>query len=108
MSNLQSRPEGLPDAETIVKVELKEPRKYQVLLHNDDYTTMEFVVSVLMEIFRKTADQATSIMLAVHQNGEGIAGVYYRQIAETKIEEVRVRASQAGFPLRCTLREVAP
>jgi len=95
-----------PDADIFVATALKEPRNYQVLLHNDDYTTMEFVVSILMEVFLKTAEQATAIMLAVHKRGVGIAGVYPLEIAETKVAAVREKAKEAGFPLRCTLQEV--
>lgn len=103
----QFEPNGLPDADVLAEVELNEPNMFQVLLHNDDYTTMEFVVGVLMDVFHKTADQATNIMMAVHRRGVGIAGVYCREIAETKVEDVRVRAREANFPLRCTLQEVA-
>ncbi len=95
-----------PETDVVDETDLREPRKYQVLLHNDDYTTMEFVVGILMDIFRKTEDQATAIMLAVHKQGVGIAGVYLREIAETKVQIVRKRAQEAGFPLRCTLQEV--
>ncbi|MBO4311662.1 MAG: ATP-dependent Clp protease adapter ClpS [Desulfovibrionaceae bacterium] len=94
-----------PDAGILEETRLKEPRRYQVLLHNDDYTTMEFVVTVLMEVFHKDEEQATAIMLSVHKKGIGVAGVYPREVAETKIAQVRERAARAGFPLRCSLRE---
>lgn len=97
-------PGGQP--EVITEERLKMPSMYQVLLHNDDYTTMEFVVSILMGVFRKTADQATGIMLAVHKRGMGIAGVYPLEIAETKVKQTHALAHDAGFPLRCTLQEV--
>lgn len=99
-------PDGQSELELLEEVALEEPRMYQVLLHNDDYTTMEFVIQILMEVFRKSADQATNIMLAVHKRGVGIAGVYLLEIAETKVEIVRQRAQEAGYPLRCTLQEV--
>ncbi len=94
-----------PNADVLEQTRVKEPRRYQVLLHNDDYTTMEFVVAVLMEIFHKDEEQATAIMLSVHKKGIGVAGVYPREIAETKIAQVRERAAKYGFPLRCSLRE---
>ncbi len=97
-------PAGQPDTITDVKVE--EPKMYQVLLHNDDYTTMEFVVNILMTVFHRTADQATNIMLAVHKRGKGIAGVYPHEIAETKADKTHFLAREAGYPLRCTLEEV--
>lgn len=81
------------------------PKSYRVLLHNDDYTTMEFVVIILMEVFRKSGDEATAIMLAVHQSGVGQCGIYPLEIAETKVAEVHRRAREAHFPLRCTLEE---
>jgi ATP-dependent Clp protease adaptor protein ClpS len=79
------------------------PRRFKVLLHNDDYTTMEFVVLVLQAIFRKHHDEAVGIMLNVHRGGVGIAGVYPAQIAETKIQAVRGMARQEGYPLLCTM-----
>ncbi|MCK9240077.1 ATP-dependent Clp protease adapter ClpS [Desulfocurvus sp.] len=86
--------------------EVREPRKYKVLLHNDDYTTMEFVVQVLCEVFRKTAAEATEIMLRVHHDGIGVCGVYTVEVAETKVAVVRQRAAREGFPLKCTMEEV--
>ena len=83
--------------------EAEPPRRFKVLLHNDDYTTMDFVVFVLQTVFRKRHDDAMGIMLNVHRGGVGIAGVYPAQIAETKIETVRSMARQEGFPLLCTM-----
>lgn len=99
------------DASTILeesvneKEDVKEPRLYKVLLHNDNITTMQFVVQVLCEIFNKPPLQATRIMLRVHHNGVGLCGVYPREIAETRVSRVRKAASQAGFPLKCTMEE---
>lgn len=88
-----------------VDIEIREPRRYRVLLHNDDYTTMEFVVDILVGIFRKTPEEATAIMLAVHREGLGSCGVYTEEVAETKVAQVHDRARKAGFPLRCSMEE---
>lgn len=85
--------------------ETKEPRMYRVLLHNDDYTTMEFVVEVLMYVFNKSPETATKIMLDVHQKGMGVCGVYTHEIAETKVDTVHNLARESGFPLRCSMEE---
>jgi ATP-dependent Clp protease adaptor protein ClpS len=90
---------------TGLKEEVREPRKYKVLLHNDDYTTMEFVVQVLMTVFHKTETEATQVMLAVHKNGLGVCGVYTAEVAETKVVAVRHMARQGGYPLKCTMEE---
>lgn len=90
---------------TVLKEELREPRQYRVLLHNDDYTTMEFVVHVLKTVFNKSDTDATQIMLAVHKNGAGVCGVYTAEMAETKVVAVRQLARQNGFPLKCTMEE---
>jgi len=87
-----------------VKKDKKTP-PYRVLLMNDDYTPMEFVVEVLMEIFGKGEAEAVHIMLKVHVEGLGLAGVYPFEIAETKVEEVHARARAEGHPLRATLEE---
>lgn len=79
------------------------PSLYKVLLHNDNYTTMDFVVEVLQDVFRKPADAAVRIMLAVHHEGVGVAGVYVKSIAEMKVKTVHDRAQDAGFPLRCSM-----
>ena len=85
------------DTATIVTKKIKEPDRYVVLLHNDDYTSMDFVVGVLCDIFHKTPEEATAIMLAVHQQGIGQCGVYTQEIAETKVALVRQRARAAGL-----------
>lgn len=84
---------------------LKEPPKWAVLLHNDDYTTMEFVIEVLLKFFRKTQEEAMSIMLKVHTEGKGVAGIYSRDIAETKAQQVSEYAKAHGHPLLCTAEE---
>ncbi len=87
-------------------IEIKEPPLYQVLLHNDDYTSMEFVISILETVFNKSTPDATKIMLNVHHKGRGIAGVYTREISETKISIVHQLAEKNSFPLRCSLEIV--
>lgn len=94
------------DSRVIVEKKLKEPDRYRVLLHNDDYTSMEFVVSVLCGIFHKTTEEATAIMLAVHQRGVGQCGVYTLEIAEAKVRRVRNLARSAGYPLKCTMEKI--
>ncbi len=77
--------------------------RYSVIFHNDDYTTMEFVVLVLMEYFSKTETEATRVMLEVHHKGHGVAGTYVRDIAETKADMVEAHARAQGHPLKCTV-----
>lgn len=84
-------------------VRLEEPPLYRVLLINDDYTTMEFVVAVLKHVFHKSEAEATRIMLNVHQQGAGVCGLYPYEIAETKVEAVEALARENGFPLKCTM-----
>lgn len=103
MSDKQAMPMG--DEELLVEDDLQEPSMYKVFLLNDDYTTMNFVVSVLMDIFHKSMDDAVRIMQEVHKNGMALCGVYPAEIAETKVDLIRSRARQAGFPLRCTMEE---
>ena len=84
------------------KAKVKKPKRYKVLLHNDDYTTMEFVVFVLQSCFSKTLDEAQKVMLKVHNDGVGICGVYTYEIAETKTAKVIQMAKESGHPLKCT------
>ena len=95
------------DAGTITQVqpekELKRPRLYAVLRHNDDYTTREFVVQVLHSVFHRSEQDAIRIMLHVHHNGVGVAGVFTREVAETKMQRTQRLARQQEFPLRLTM-----
>jgi len=84
---------------------LKLPPMYKVLLHNDDYTTMEFVVEVLQSVFHKSPADATQIMLHIHRSGIGVAGVYTHEIAETKVAVVESMARQHEYPLKCSVEE---
>lgn len=90
---------------TRTQKKLKQPPLYRVLLHNDDYTTMEFVVHVLQSVFNHSEAEATQIMLHVHRKGIGVAGVYPHEIAETKVEQVHALAKAHEFPLRCSVEE---
>lgn len=81
------------------------PKLFKVLLLNDDYTTMDFVVAVLETVFKKPPAEAVQIMLSVHNRGSGVCGVYAKQIAEAKVLLVHEQAKVEGFPLRCTLEE---
>jgi len=81
------------------KTKLQPPRKYKVILYNDDYTHMEFVINLLMDIFKKDYNSAKSIMLSVHKSGKGIAGVYSKEIAETKSNICNIISREKGFPL---------
>lgn len=83
----------------------KPPKLYKVLLLNDDYTTMEFVIEVLQGIFSMGQEQATQVMLKVHNEGSAVCGLYPRDIAETKVSQVTVYATQRGHPLRCLMEE---
>lgn len=93
------------DKRTVVKdrEEAALPRRHRVLLHNDHYTTMDFVVLVLEEIFQKPRREAVQIMLNVHEKGIGVAGVYVKAIAEAKIMAAHRLARDHGFPLKCSM-----
>lgn len=81
------------------------PLRFNVFMHNDDYTTMEFVVQVLETVFHKPSTEANQIMLNIHFKGVGLCGAYPFDIAETKVDRVHSLAREAGFPLRCSLEE---
>lgn len=93
------------------KIEIRERQKvnapplYKVFLLNDDYTTMDFVTLILENTFHKNPMEATQIMLHVHKNGKGLAGMFTREIAETKVASVDEQSRQNGFPLKCTMEK---
>ena len=95
--------ERTPDQ--VVEKETREPQKFKVLLHNDDYTTMEFVVYVLESVFDKGPAEAYRVMMEVHTGGRGLAGVYPWEVAETKVATVHELARSEGFPLRAGIEE---
>ncbi len=88
------------------KPKLEEPKLYRVFILNDHYTTMDFVVQVLMDIFNKPAAEATLLMMDVHKKGRGVCGVFTFDIAMTKVSQVHTLARQYGFPLKCTYEEI--
>ena len=85
--------------------ETAQPKMFKVLLLNDDYTSMDFVVNILELIFGKSPAEAVQIMMTVHKSGRGLCGIYAKQIAETKILQVHTKAAEAGFPLRSIMEE---
>jgi ATP-dependent Clp protease adaptor protein ClpS len=93
------------DTETIERTRLKTPKNYKVVLLNDDYTPMDFVVSILESIFQKSPAEAVKIMLAVHNQGKGLCGIYTKQIAEAKVELVHLQAEEHNYPLKCIMEE---
>ena len=96
------------DNDSVVQVDVehehapRRPVRYSVILYNDDYTTMEFVVETLMHFFAKSEVDATRIMLEVHHKGRGVAGTYVRDVAESKADMVEAHARANGHPLKCT------
>lgn len=101
------RPSQAPGTTTTTKTrsktKLQPPVMWRVILHNDDYTTQDFVVWVLRSVFRKPEDEAVRIMMDVHRRGKGVAGVYPFDVADTKIAQVKELAERNEFPLLCTL-----
>jgi len=106
---MSSAPDDDPGTErgvaTKVRPKTKKPSQYRVILLNDDYTPMEFVVGLLMAVFKKTQEEASRIMLNVHQDGVGVCGIYTFEVAETKVGQVLDAAKRAEHPLKCTLEK---
>ena len=95
------------DEELEVELEVAQPQMFRVILHNDDYTSMDFVVEVLTGIFHKTSEEAVQIMLQIHEKKRAICGVYSFEIAQTKAEQVKQLAKKNEFPLLATIEEDA-
>lgn len=91
--------------ESKTDLDLERPKMYRVLLHNDDYTTMDFVIMILMKIFHKNDQEAEIIMWDIHKKGKGTCGVYTHEIAQTKVEQVKRLAKDNQFPLLATMEE---
>jgi ATP-dependent Clp protease adaptor protein ClpS len=105
MAMTPDEPGSLSEPGVGTEQEIREPKMYRVILYNDDYTTMDFVIEVLMSIFHKPALDATRIMLDVHKKGRGICGVYSYDIAATRVVRVHQLAQKREFPLKCSLEE---
>ena len=97
----------MPKEKTFIRekenTNLREPRRYKVVLYNDDFTTMEFVVMLLMKVFNKNETEAETLMLQVHHSSQAVVGVYSLDIAATKVQKATQMADEAGFPLRIVL-----
>ncbi|MCU0237048.1 MAG: ATP-dependent Clp protease adapter ClpS [Acidobacteria bacterium] len=93
------------DQQALERTELQPPAMYRVILHNDHYTSMEFVVDILVNVFHKPESEAKNIMLDVHRRGSGVCGTYSYDIARTKVTRVLALARQQEFPLKCTFEE---
>lgn len=105
MSDKQNKTEGESGVATLVQPKVKKPSMYQVVMLNDDYSTMEFVVHVLQKFFQKTVDEANKIMLHVHQKGRGLCGLYPYDIAATKVMQVSDYSRQHDMPLKCIMEK---
>ena len=93
------------DIELKEEIKLEKPKMYKVIILNDDHSTVDFVVEVLMNIFHKTFDEAYQIMLNIHNNGKEVCGVYVYEIAQTKVAQVQSMANNAGYPLTAVAQE---
>lgn len=87
------------------RIDIREPRHYSVIMHNDDFTAMDFVVEILVDLFHKDEIEATQLMLMVHESGRAAVGSYPYDIAATKVQAAQARAREAGFPFRMTVEE---
>ena len=98
-------PELDEEVDSEIRDDVREPPMYRVLLHNDDYTTMDFVVEILMLVFNKSPEEAVNIMMNIHRKGIGMCGVYTFEVSETKVETVHAIAREHGFPLKCSMEK---
>ena len=96
-------PDFQKEIHEVIEEKTTEPPMYKVLLHNDDYTTKAFVVEILMAVFNKSIEEATSLMWHVHRNGSGVCGIYPYELAETKVNLVMMVARENGFPLKTSM-----
>jgi ATP-dependent Clp protease adaptor protein ClpS len=103
MSGRHDQTEG--DVKERTEIQNQDPKLFNVILLNDDYTTMEFVIHILETLFQKSPAEAFRIMMHVHRSGRGLAGVYTWEVAETKVEQVAKLSRDAGYPLRATIEE---
>lgn len=94
------------ETDTAHETEIREPSMYRVIMHNDHYTTMEFVVMVLMSVFHKSEEEASRLMLQIHNSGSAVCGVYILDIAQTKVNHVHSLARREEYPLKCSIEEV--
>jgi len=94
------------DTETSQDIDVQEPSMFRVIMHNDHYTTMQFVIEVIITVFHKSEEEASRMMLQIHNSGSAVCGVYVYDIAQTKVNHVHMLAKREGFPLKCTLEEV--
>lgn len=102
---MADEPGTLSQTRTGTNQEIREPKLYRVILHNDDYTTMDFVIQVLVSVFHKQAPEAAKIMMDVHKKGKGACGIFTYDIAATKVALVYQMARKHEFPLKCSLEE---
>lgn len=93
------------DQQSALEFSVAFPKKYKVFLLNDDYSSMDFVIDILMNVFHKNYQQAEIIMLAIHKEGQGLCGVYSHEIAETKVMQVQKLSREQGFPLKAIMEE---
>lgn len=103
MTNEEDGKSGDPGVAIADKVKLQKPPMYKVLMHNDDYTTMEFVIHILMKFFNKTYDESHAIMLKVHHDGVGICGIFTHEVAESKSQKVNKYSRGKGHPLKSSI-----
>jgi len=87
------------------EIKMKKPKQYKVIMYNDDYTTMEFVINILVKVFNKNIIESEKIMLDVHERGKGVAGIYSHDIAITKVSTAMSMAKEKGFPFKLTVEE---